>query len=137
MLFLDMLFRFLTGVLGLNLILAEYFGCYAVDLLKQLVEIGYGAEAHIVADRRDRVVGILQLEGCLLQTDLVQVFRHGIAGVLPELSAQVGFAEMKRCQDLVKAGFEIFIHMKASQQLTEPDRIIGVVVADLLLNKKV
>ena len=69
------------------LLLAKYLRCYAVDLLEYLIEIRDGAKTDIIADGRDRIVGMLQLEGCLLQANLVQVFRHRTAGVLPELPA--------------------------------------------------
>ena len=77
------------------LFLAKYFRRHTVDLLEYLVEIGDGAKTHIVTDGRNGVVCMLQLESCLLQADLIQVLGHGITGVLPELSAQIGLAEMK------------------------------------------
>lgn len=119
------------------LFLAKYFRCHTVDLLEYLVEIGDGAKAHIVTDGRNGVVCMLQLESCLLQADLIQVLGHGITGVLPELSAQIGLAEMEGLQDFVKAGLQKFVHMKTTQQLTEPNGIICVIVADLFLNKKI
>ena len=134
---LYVLFPFWVGMLGLMLFFAKFFWCYAVDLFEFFVEIGYGVKADIVADGRDCVVCILQLESGLLQADLVQVFRHRIAGVLPELPAQVGLAEMEGLQYFVKAGLQKFIHMKTAQQLPEPYGIICVIVADFFLHKKV
>jgi hypothetical protein len=78
-----MLFSFLDFVL----VFAKFFRCYAVDPLEYFIEIGDRAKANIIADRRYGVVRILQLEGCLLQADLVQVFGHRIPGVLSELPA--------------------------------------------------
>ena len=73
----------------------EGFRRYAVGLLKQLIEIGHRRKSHIIANGKDGIVGILQLEGSLLQTDLIQIFRHGVAGVLAETAAEVGFVEME------------------------------------------
>ena len=61
-----MLFPFWVGILGFMLVFAKFFRCHAVDLFEFFVEIGYGAKTHIVADGRDCVVRILQLEGGLL-----------------------------------------------------------------------
>jgi len=68
-------------------VFAEGFGRNAVGLLKELVKIGYGGKAYIVAHRQDSVVCILKLKCGLLQTDPVQVLGHGVAGVLPEAAA--------------------------------------------------
>lgn len=75
---------------------SEIFGRNTVGLLKELIEIRYGRKTYIVADRKDRIIGILQLKGCLLQADLIQIFRHSIAGVLPKAAAQIGFVKMER-----------------------------------------
>ena len=78
-----MLFSFLDFVL----VFAKFFRCYAVDPLEYFVEIGDRAKTNIITDGRYGVVRILQLEGCLLQANLIQVFCHRIAGVLSELPA--------------------------------------------------
>lgn len=96
--------RFWIHMLRIMLVFAKYFRGYAVDLFEQLIEIGYGAKTNIITDGRYCVVGILQLEGCLLQADLIQVFRHRITGVLPKLPAQVGFTEMEGLQNFVETG---------------------------------
>ena len=41
------------------LLLAKYLGRDAVDLLEYLIEIRNGAKTDIIADGRDRVVGML------------------------------------------------------------------------------
>ena len=76
-------------------VFAECLGADPVGLLEKLVEIGNGGKAHVIADRKDRVVCILQLERGLLQADMIQVFCHGVAGILAEAPAQVGFIEME------------------------------------------
>ena len=86
----------------LFLIFAEVFGRDAVGLLKQLVEIGNRGKSHVVAYGQDGIVGILQLKSCLLQADLVEVLGHGIAGVLPETAAQIGFIKMEGLQNVIK-----------------------------------
>ena len=82
-------------------VFAEGFGCYAVGLLKELIKIGYGRKSHIITYRKNGIVGILQLKGRLLQTNLVQIFGHCIAGILAETAAKVGFIEMERLQNIV------------------------------------
>lgn len=77
-------------------VFAEGFGCYAVGLLKELIKIGYGRKSHIITYRKNGVIGILQLKGRLLQTNLVQIFGHCIAGILAETAAKIGFIEMER-----------------------------------------
>ena len=78
------------------LVFTECLRGYPISLLKQLIEIGNGRKANIVADGKNGIIRILQLEGCLLKPDLIQVFRHGIAGVLPETAAKIGFVEVER-----------------------------------------
>ena len=42
----------MLDMLGRMLFFAKYFRCYAVDLFEYFVEIGYGAETHIITDGR-------------------------------------------------------------------------------------
>lgn len=77
-------------------VFAEGFRCHTVGLLKQLVKIGYRRKTYIVADRENRIIRILQLKGCLLQTNLVQIFGHCVAGILAKTAAKIGFIEMER-----------------------------------------
>lgn len=81
---------------------SEIFGRNTVGLLKELIEIRYGRKAYIIADREDRIIRVLQLKGCLLQADLIQIFRHGVAGVLPKAAAKIGFIKMKGLQNVVQ-----------------------------------
>ena len=76
-------------------VFAEGFWCYAVGLLKELIKIGYGRKSHIITYRKNGVIGILQLKGCLLQTNLVQIFGHCIAGILAEAAAKIGFIKVE------------------------------------------
>ena len=118
-------------------VFAEGFGRHPIDLLKQLIEIGYGGEAYIVTHGQDGVVGVLQLEGSLLQADPVQILRHGVAGVLPETAAQIGFVEVEGLQNVVQPHLQKFIHVEAAQKLPEPHGVVGVVVADPFFHKQV
>ena len=77
-------------------VFAEGFRRYPVGLLKELIKIRYGRKTYIITNRKNGVVGILQLKSRLLQTNLVQIFGHGIPGILPEAAAKIGFVEMER-----------------------------------------
>ena len=77
-------------------VFAEGFRRYPVGLLKQLIKIGYGRKSHIITNGKNGVIGILQLKSRLLQTNLVQIFGHCIAGILAKTAAKIGFVEMER-----------------------------------------
>ena len=75
---------------------AEGFWCYTVGFLEQLIKVGYGRKSYIITNGKNGVIGILQLKGRLLQTNLVQIFGHCIAGILAKTAAKIGLVEMER-----------------------------------------
>ena len=78
---------------------------------------------------------MLKLESSLLKADHIEVFRHGVAGILPETTAKIGFIEVERLQNVIKTNFQKFIHMEPSQQFSEPHGVIGIVVANAIFHQ--
>ncbi len=116
---------------------AEGTGRDTVLLFENRIKIGYGGKAYRVADRQDGFVCILQTVSGLLQTDVIQVVGHRAADIMLEGTAHIRPAEVERFQNSVEAVTQIVVHVKAAEQFSEPDRIVGYIVLDLFHNQNI
>ena len=66
------------------------------------IKIRNRGETDTVTDGDNRLIGVLQLKGCVLEANVIQIVCHGAAHVLLECSADVGFAKMIWLQYLIQ-----------------------------------